>query len=350
MATCSGYLTLECKSTQIPTKLPCETGASTQTMLSSPPKRRKTSETTAAAIDASQSNQQAHENNTRIHQRRPSFQSPTKASLARSHPDILARAISRSPTRPANKGSKNGREQELIDSRTFGLRDRKALRPSLTADANPTDGSPRRQSSGLAAFAAPPRRVSRRIASSDLAFGTPEAKPQNVTEQPPEDTPEDQLASELGSATGGFGANNVDANSLPLEEDEGLQEPDLPLTPTQLGLEKPPGRPKGLSSSSPTAQYEKRTRKRINDTTKPSPLRLKNFNFDAERDDLPETSLAMDPGLTSESVLRKQKARKELSLELQQLKDDVAELENWTEKLNKPDKKPDSSEDLGKLM
>lgn len=323
-------------------------------MLSSPAKRRKTSETTAAAIDASQSNQQAHENDHRVHQHRPSFQSPTKASLARSHPDILARAISRSPTIPASKGNKNGREQELIDSRTFGLRDRKALRPSLTADANPVDGlklSPRRRSSGLAAFAAPPRRVSRRIAPSDLAFGTPEAKTQNVTDRPPEDTPEDQLASELGSATGGFDANNMDANPLPLEEEEeGLQEPDLPLTPTQLGLEKPPGRPKGLSSSSPSAQYEKRARQRINDTPKPSPLRLKNSNLDAKPDDLSGTGLAMDQGLTSESALRKRRARKELSDELQQLKDDVAELESWTEKLNKPDKRPDSSEDPGKLM
>lgn len=323
-------------------------------MLSSPAKRRKTSETTAAAIDASQSNQQAHENDHRVHQRRPSFQSPTEASLARSHPDILARAISRSPTRPASKGNKNGREQELIDSRTFGLRDRKALRPSLTADANPVDGlklSPRRRSSGLAAFAAPPRRVSRRIAPSDLAFGTPEAKTQNVTDRPPEDTPEDQLASELGSATGGFDANNMDANPLPLEEEEeGLQEPDLPLTPTQLGLEKPPGRPKGLSSSSPSAQYEKRARQRINDTPKPSPLRLKNSNLDAKPDDLSGTGLAMDQGLTSKSALRKRRARKELSDELRQLKDDVAELESWTEKLNKPDKRPDSSEDLGKLM
>ena len=324
-------------------------------MLSSPPKRRKTSETTAAAIDASQSNQQAHENNNRVHQRRPSFQSPTKASLARSHPDILARAISRSPTRTASKGSKSGREQEFIDSRTFGLRDRKALRPSLTADANPVDGlklSPRRRSSGLAAFAAPPRRVSRRIAPSDLAFGTPEAKTQNVTYRPPEDTPEDQLASELGSATGGLDANNMDANPLPLEEEEEewSQEPDLPLTPTQLGLEKPPGRPKGLSSSSPTAQYEKRARQRMNDTPKPSPLRLKNSNLDAELDDLSGTGLAMDQGLTSESALRKQRVRKELSVELQQLKDDVAELENWTEKLNKADQRPGSSEDLGKLM
>ena len=322
-------------------------------MLSSPPKRRKTSETTAAAIDASQSNQQAHENNNRVNQRRPSFQSPTKASLARSHPDILARAISRSPTRTASKGSKNGREQEFIDSRTFGLRDRKALRPSLTADANPVDGlklSPRRRSSGLAAFAAPPRRVSRRIAPSDLAFGTPEAKPQNVTDRPPEDTHEDQLASELDSATGGFDANNMDANPLPLEEEEGPQEPDLPLTPTQLGLEKPPGRPKGLSSSSPTAQYEKRARKRMNDTPKPSPLRLKNSNLDAEPDNLSGTGLVMDQGLTSESALRKQRAKKELSVELQQLKDDVAELENWTEKLDNPDQRPGSSEDLGKLM
>lgn len=323
-------------------------------MLSSPAKRRKTGETTAAAVDASQTNQQAHENNGRGNaRRRPSFQSPTKANLARSHPDILARAINRSPTRPASRGSRNGSGQdEQAESRIFGLRDRKALRPSLTSTGSPIDGpkqSPNRRSSGLAAFAAPPRRVSRRIGPLDLTFGTPDIKSQNPpADRRPEDTPEDQLASELDSATGDMNANDL-GGDLPLLQ-EGLQEPDLPPTPTQLGLERPPGRLKGLMSSSPIAQYEKRARRRVDDTFKPSPLKLKRFGVGVESGEMPEEDPATDQALLSESALKKQTVRKDLSAELQRLKDDIAELETLTAKVNQPESRTESAEDLRRLL
>ncbi|BCR87073.1 uncharacterized protein ACHE_31060S [Aspergillus chevalieri] len=311
-------------------------------MLSSPAKRRKTSETTAAAIDALQMNQKAHENNGRFHQRRPSFQSPTKASLARSHPEVLARALSRSPTRSArnDSGSNNGQqqEQEQVDSRTFGLRDRKALRPSIAPGASPMDGptlSPR------SAFAVPPRRVSRKIGPLDLAFGTPEAKPKNETADPlPDDTPEDQLA-ELGNDVN---EDNMDQGPSFLD---GLEEPELPPTPTQLGLEKPPGRPKGLLSSSPSARYERRTRQRIDDTPKPSVLKLENFDATGN-----PTNKALNAyrALLSDAELKRQQTKKELSAELKRLKDDVAELEAWTEKLNNPNMKTEFRKDLNKLI
>lgn len=310
-------------------------------MLSSPAKRRKTSETTAAAIDASQTNQKAHENNSRVHQRRPSFQSPTQASLARSHPDVLARALSRSPTRPLrnDNGSENDqqKEQELVDSRTIGLRDRKALRPSIAPGASPTDVS---TLSPRSAFAAPPRRVSRKIGPLDLAFGTLEVKPENETADPsPDDTPGDQLE-EMGND-----ANEDNMNQGPSFLDR-LEEPELPPTPTQLGLEKPPGRPKGLLSSSPSARYEKRARRRIDDT-KPSALKLESFNTTG---DSTTKDLNTDRAPLPESELKKQQNKKELSAELKRLKDDIAELEAWTENLNNPDMKTESPKDLNKLM
>lgn len=308
-------------------------------MLSSPAKRRKTSETTAAAIDASQTNQKAHGNNSRVHQRRPSFQSPTKASLARSHPDVLARALSRSPTRSSRNNSENDQqqEQELVDSRTFGLRDRKALRPSIAPGGSPMDGS---TLSPRSAFAAPPRRVSRKIGPLDLAFGTPEAKLENETADPsPEDTPGDQLE-EMGNDAN---EDNMDQGPSFLD---GLEEPELPPTPTQLGLEKPPGRPKGLLSSSPSARYEKRARRRIDDT-KPSALKLESFDTTG---DLTTKRLNTDRAPLSGPELKKQQTKKGLSAELQQLKDDVAELEAWTEKLNNPNMKTESPKDLNKLM
>lgn len=323
-------------------------------MLSSPAKRRKTSETTAAAVDAPQTNHQAHENNGRVNARRqPSFRSPTKASLARSHPDILARAINRSPTRAASRGSRNGSGQdEQAESRIFGLRDRKALRPSLTSTASPIDGpkqSPNRRSSGLAAFAAPPRRVSRRIGPLDLALGTPDVKSQNPpADQRPEDTPEDQLASELDSATDDMNANNLDGG-LPFLQEE-LQEPDLPPTPTQLGLERPLGRIKGLMSSSPAAQYEKGARRRVDDIFKSSPLKLKSFEAGVESGEIPGEDPATDQALLSGSALKKREVRKDLFAELQQLKDDIAELETWTAKVNQPESRTESTEDLRRLL
>ena len=309
-------------------------------MLSSPAKRRKTSETTAAAINASQTNQKARGNNDRMHQRRPSSQSPTKANLAGSHPDVLARALSRSPTRPPRDGGNNEQqeEQEHVDSRTFGLRDRKALRPSIAPGASPMDGptlSPR------SAFAAPPRRVSRKIGPLDLAFGTPEAKPESDTaDPPPDDTSGDQLAEPGNDAN----EDNMDQGPSFLD---GLEEPELPPTPTQLGLEKPPGRPKGLLSSSPSARYEKRAQRRIDDTPRPSALKLE--SFDATGD---PTNKALNAyrALLSNAELERQQTKKELSAELKRLKDDVAELEAWTEKLNSPHMETESFKDLKKLM
>lgn len=330
-------------------------------MLSSPAKRRKTSETTAASVDASQANRQAHDNNSGIRPSpRPSFQSPTKASLARSHPDILARAISRSPTRPASRGDKNnGQEQESAESRLFGLRDRKALRPSLASNASPAEGlqmSPRRQST---AFTAPPRRGSSKIGPADITFGTPEAaRSQNTPDLPPEGSPEDQLASELDDATGDVTtADSMNPDPEPSSAQQALQEPELPPTPTQLGLEKPPGRPKGLSSSSPIAQYEKRARRRLGEPPKPSPLNFRSLDTGREPDrepgEAPETGPTTDQNLLPEPALKSkaQKEKKELSAELQRLKDEVAELETWTEKLEQPDKAfAPTDKELSKLM
>lgn len=238
----------------------------------------------------------------------------------------------------------------------FGLRDRKALRPSLTSNASPAGGlqmSPRRQST---AFTAPPRRVSTTVGPADITFGTPEAESQNTPDLPPEGSPEGQLALELGSATGDVNvAGSMDPDPLSLQQ--ALQEPELPPTPTQLGLEKPPGRPKGLSSSSPSAQYEKRARRRIDDPPKPSPLNLRNLGTDTAPGEAPGAAPGAAPttdqNLLSEPSLKNknQREKKELSVELQRLKEDVAELTMWTEKLEQPDKTfAPTDKELSKLM
>lgn len=303
-------------------------------MFSSPAKRRKTSETTA--VDASQTNQDD--------QPAPSFQQPTISSLARRGSDIsthLNRSPTRSPQRPTSRGSQPGRK--VPESRVFGLRDRKALRPSLgSASPSVSQFSPRRRSGGVQAFAIPPRRVSKRIAPSDLTFGSPATKTQ--APEPQDNTPEDQLASGLADAVG----EADDAEPIPFISYDGADEPDLPPTPTQLGIEPAPGGQKGLMSSSPSTRLERRTRRRLADPVKSSPLKFKGAD-EVEAEDLSGTALALDGPLLPEAVLKKQNTKRELSAELQRLKDDIGKLNDWNEKLNRPGGVLES-EDFSRLM
>ncbi|KAL4803924.1 hypothetical protein BDV18DRAFT_162337 [Aspergillus unguis] len=272
---------------------------------------------------------------------RPSFQAPTKASLARSHPEILEHALSRSPTRTSTgRGSQDDKGKEA-EARAFGLRDRKALRPSISLTASPGTSSQQlrqsqspvsrasRRSSGLAAFAAPPRRVSKRISASDLLFRSPSASQEIRVQESLTNTPEDQLASELGSATGADMIVDMDGPSL----HDGFDEPDLPPTPTQLGLEPPPGRRTGLLSSSPSMKHAKWGKRRAMEDLENSPSKLRNVDFGTELEGLTDRAMTMNDGLVPESVIKKRKLKRDLSAELDSLKQDVARLEGFCGKL-----------------
>lgn len=233
--------------------------------------------------------------------------------------------------------------------RVFGLRDRKALRPSITLTQSPAGSlnhsqqSPlalsNRRSSGLAAFAAPPRRVSKRISASDLLFQSPTASQETRMQASMENTPEDQLASELGSATGDF-SGDIEA---PLLHD-GFDEPDLPPTPTQLGLEPPPGRPKGLINSSPSIQHEKWAKRRPAGDLENSPSKLRTVDYGAGLEDLTEHVATMNDSLFPESVVKKRKVRRKLSADLESFKQDIVKLEGLCEKLQQ------QGEDIGPYM
>ncbi|KAL3460546.1 hypothetical protein BJX64DRAFT_182904 [Aspergillus heterothallicus] len=274
---------------------------------------------------------------------RPSFQAPTQASLARSHPDILERALSRSPSRKsARQGSRDDDKQQNVDeTRGFGLRDRKALRPSITLTASPKNhvgrgnqsplSFPSRRSSGLGAFAAPPRRVSKRISASDLLFHSPITSQETRVESSLMNTPEDQLASELGSATGVADVGDDDLEGLSLHD--GFEEPDLPPTPTQLGLERPPGRPRGLLSSSPSK--ERLGKRRAMGDLEQSPSKLRIVDYGAEHADSTEHFTAENDVLLPQSVFDKRKLKRELSKGLDSLKRDVSKLEALCEQLER---------------
>lgn len=304
-------------------------------IMNSPPKRRKSSN--ASGGDAGVSQPEAFL--ATKPSRRPSFQSPTRSSLAKSHPDVLERALSRSPSRrPESRGSKG----EKSGSNPVGLRGRKALRPSLSATSSPLKApqmsgnapllSPSRRPSGVQSFTKPPRRLSRKIVPSDFFFGTPTRKQTQPTEEDLSNTPEGQLAQELGSATRETATEDPIDTDLGGFMDDNDMEPELPPTPTQLGLEKAPDRPRALLSSSPTSRYEKRMKRKATDTLQGSPLKGLRFQpRDPEELSISDTS-SMD-GELSAAALEKRKLRKSLTAELQRLKDDVAELTEWTGKL-----------------
>ncbi|PYI24261.1 hypothetical protein BO99DRAFT_349691 [Aspergillus violaceofuscus CBS 115571] len=273
---------------------------------------------------------------------RASFQAPTRASLARAHPTLLERALSKSPVRSPQRPTQ-------ADARAVGLRDRKALRPSLTSSGSPlkppkkAKPSPRLPSS-LNVFAAPPRRVSTRITAADLAFGSPVSTQRSIEEPRHINTPDDQLTSELGSVTGDLDVTG-DLNQPSLQEI--LEEPDLPPTPTQLGLEPPPGRSKGLLSSSPSSQQAKWGRRRTTDNPEQTPSRLRSVDY-GEADDTTESEPTMDWVSFPEHILKKRKLRNELSDELEQLKREFAELEDWSKELSQGDEH--TERDLSKLI
>ncbi|KZN92899.1 hypothetical protein EN45_030660 [Penicillium chrysogenum] len=298
--------------------------------MDSPAKRQKTGQTTGLTVVPDIPQNEPHRS------RRPSFQSPTRASLARSHPDLLERASSRSPARRI--ASKDSGQQ---DPRKFGLRDRKALRPSLNASASPLtrprgaeapESSPNRRSSGVQAFSKPPRRISRRILPGDFVFGSPIPQPKN----PESNTPERQLELELGSATREADTDiGPDASFM----DEDILEPDLPPTPTQLGLEKAPDRPRGMLSSSPSRRQEKRANRRITNALHESPLKAVNFQSPP-----PEGFEATpDLGGVSAAVREKRNSREKSAADLRRLRNEVAELETWAKKIeSNPDLKGDT--------
>lgn len=210
--------------------------------------------------------------------------------------------------------------------------------------------SPSRRPSGIQAFTKPPRRLSKRISAADFIFGSPVRK-----QVPPaielSNTPEDQLALELGTATQETGMKvEMDSNDLGggiLDDDDSL-EPDLPPTPTQLGLEKAPDRPRGLLSSSPSARHEKRRKRPAAELLQGSPLKTLKYQSLAEEDTYIDRDSTQDN--VSAAVLEKQKARRNLEAELRRLKNDVADLSKWAEKVDSGMNLSSDTKELNKFL
>lgn len=163
-------------------------------------------------------------------------------------------------------------------------------------------------------------------------FGSPMPQPKN----PESNTPERQLALELGSATREADMDmGPDSNLM----DEDVLEPDLPPTPTQLGLEKAPDRPRGMLSSSPSRRQEKRAKRRTANALHESPLKAVNFQSPPPED----LETASDLGGVSAAVREKRNSREKSAADLRRLRNEVEELEAWAKKIESdPDLQSDT--------
>jgi hypothetical protein len=189
--------------------------------------------------------------------------------------------------------------------------------------------------------------VSRKITPADFVFGSP-AKLQNIANNDgAADTPEDQLASELGSATGEVNVR-LDSEQPSLHGE--FEEPDLPPTPTQLGLQNPPERPRGLLSSSPSTPLGRFRKRRSGDLLEKSPSKLSRVDFGSQAGDVSGLGVIVSKESLPEPVVKKRKLRRELSADLKKLKEDIAELESWAERLGQQHETMEPDHELDKLL
>lgn len=306
--------------------------------MSDPPSKRRKTTPEATAEDANNSNTNAPLLQSPVTHRQ-SFQSPTRSSLARSNPEVLSHVLARSPTRSPQ------RQQQGI---SFGLRDRKALRPSLTTNTESSplralSQSPRRGGAIAApqqqVFAAPPRRISRRIESPlrSVVRESEVGREERVETTPiRHDDPDEQLASELDSATRELEHSGLLA---PSSFNDDLPEPELPPTPTQLAREKRLKAAQELLSSPSAGRRLRR------DLSRPSRLGVTDV---ASTEDMREDE---DEDLDDPAMQERKKIKRDLLAQLDELKADVALLENWTNRAKRDyDGQRAGQEDVSNLM
>lgn len=234
--------------------------------------------------------------------------SPTKASLARFNPSLLPGLTSTEPRRPVTRGNQ-GLPRRTLDSggSEHGTRGATseilALGPTQTVSGrngvvgarapetprNVLSAAPKRRSQTPATEYTPSRQPRIR-AVDDPRASPPEVEAgvgplrlvgdRNGIELPVSVAASTHLTEHDGLLNGRTIVTDKPQVPLTLHqfknarlgahvETEEDGEPSLPSTPTQLGLEAPPERPRGLLFSSPS----RRPKRRDNSKAKPSPLK-----------------------------------------------------------------------------
>ena len=227
--------------------------------------------------------------------------SPTNASLARFHPSLLPRAKSVETPRPVNVEVHGSIEQDSAASgRTNGVE------VNVAGTASEQVGSaisgvekslgllvtPRRKSPSPGQGSAQAKRVLSVTSPVPRAPPPEEVRPQGTKDDGTNGGQQQPLAEIAGIGNSGItfvpDSQNPELPSTPKQREPHIPtsgmgigedgEPSLPSTPSQLGLEPPWEKPRGLLFSSPI----RRSRRKGRSTARPSPLK--------SLDPLPKTS------------------------------------------------------------
>ena len=206
----------------------------------SPSKKRKISPN--AGVQVNTLDLQARGHGSRGSHTRPSFMSPTKASLARFNPSLLLRSGS-----PKSRRLVNGQSEDAVRTAQAGDRGQglngmySRAAPSSTIVETRKDVAPYKGSDHASDLEDTPSKLPRSIAPR----GSTDAVNASDKLQTPTHKIQQQKATGEGYEKG--------------------PEPSLPSTPSQLGLEAPPEKPKGLLFQSPDrrgARHDRRAAQR----------------------------------------------------------------------------------------
>ena len=293
-------------------------------MLQSPAKRRKT--TAGTSVPATEQNINSQDRTTPTTPTRASYLSPTKASLARSHPHLVSTKSARSLTEPRGRLLRN----EILSKKGYNAPQTGKPQPDPIEisrdDQNPSGPNVERQPNEKPTV--PSDTTSKRSA---LKQRQPAAQKriQRYSDSP-DPLPSPTLVKK--------------ADTAPREASRPRSDgPDLPPTPVQLGLDAPPQRPKGLSSSSPRGSKSGSGRRRIRalngQRVTSSPLKQKAnrpimHDLESQPDtarEAPESQLPVPEAVEEdlpEELKEKTQDLRDLTLELNKLREDTKALED----------------------
>ena len=270
-------------------------------MESTPSKRRKISSGVSALI---------YDHTNKTTSRHSSFMSPTKASLSRFNPSLLSQP--RSSTEEAPDG-------QPIRSIGGGLSLTPRRRSQTPRGASsPSRGLENDQNQSLTIGASPPAEA------RELEDGAQNSVDEQLEHGLQANIP--QRSSKPGEL------RNLVSDVVNFQQDG---DPELPLTPTQLGLEPAPEPPRGMLSSSPS----RRAARRKVANKKTSPLKPREPPPDStggKSSQVPLSSIDMNMEdsqpqseeiPTDEETLEKQGIREELLEQLKGIQDDVTYME-----------------------
>ena len=329
--------------------------------MDSPPlKRRKTSPLTHLSITPQDRQTRLEsQDGERSAQGRASFMSPTKASLARFNPSLLAPSNASDPERPQSQGS--NRERSKIRGGLNGLTSQitqaDVAEPASTAER--TTGAPLLSTNGQGLHAAL-RRRSRTPGQQSTSSNNTQLLPlPSARELLPAEArgqgnrghatdPEGQsplllppLTRVEVTGTNGAPAANESTRLPSTPTHSGIPgqrsgmgfsedgEPSLPSTPIHLGLEAPSERPKGLLFSSPN----RRSKRKETTATKSSPLKPKDAGPSHSLKTSDSISRSLGPPIYISSVPRpppteQQAAQLKLRESLQAMEQQLQDIED----------------------